>query len=307
MTASTRSSGVHSAIEPPPPRHVELPPGTRLGRYVVGEEIGRGSYAVVYHGTDTALDREVALKTMPRSARDLLLHEARLLCRIGHRHVVRLDDVVSGEGIEALVLELVTGSSLTAVVRRGPLDCGDVAVLGAQLAAGLAALHAADVIHRDIKPANLRLTAGGDLKILDLGIGCRLTSDRLPDTCAQAPAAGTIPYMAPERLQGNCGDTRSDLWSAGAVMFELLTGSRAQDRLSATARERYVRDGLVPEPWRLTSSLLPSPLAAIVARLLEPDPDRRYQSAQELEDALSRGTLALVPPLAHLSMAGAAW
>jgi serine/threonine-protein kinase len=285
MTASTRSAYARSAVEPLPPTHVELPAGALVGRYQVGEEIGRGSYAVVYRAIDRSLNREVALKTMPCAAHDLLLNEARLLCRIQHHHVVTLHDVVSHDGVEALVLELVAGSSLSAVVRRGRLDGDTVVALGAQLAAGLAALHAAGVIHRDIKPANLRLTADDELKILDLGVGCRVTSDGSRDTCTRARAAGTIPYMSPERLKGHGGDARSDLWSAGAVLFELATGRRVADGRSGT---------------------VPYPLADIVARLLAPDPDRRYQSALELLDDLSHVRTAVDPQTIGLSMAAVA-
>jgi serine/threonine protein kinase len=286
MTASTRSAGNPFAKHAPPPPHVELEPGTTLGRYRIGEEMGRGSYAVVYQGRDTCLQRDVALKTMPGCLHPITLDEARLLCRIQHRHVVTIHDCVRDGDVEALVLELVSGASLSALARQGPLPAGDVVEIGAQLAAGLGALHSAGVLHRDIKPANLRLTADGALKILDLGVGCRLTAGA-PMACATAPVAGTIPYMSPERLQGSCGDARSDLWSAGAVLFELATGRRVVDGLSETGQDRFVRDGQFPDPWRLASSL-PYPLAEVVARSLAPDPAGRYQSAQELLDDLLR-------------------
>lgn len=286
MTASTRSAGNPFANHAPPPPHVELEPGTRLGRYRVGEEVGRGSYAVVYQGRDTWLERDVALKAMPESLHRSTLEEARLLCRVQHRHVVTIHDVVRDGLVDALVLELVGGASLGVRVRQGPLPPGEVVEIGAQLAAGLDALHSAGVLHRDIKPANLRLTADGVLKILDLGVGCCLTAGART-ACATAPVAGTIPYMSPERLQGSCGDARSDLWSAGAVLFELATGRRVVDGLSGSAQDRFVRDGHFPDPWRLASTL-PHPLGTVVARSLAPDPRERYQSAQDLLDDLLR-------------------
>jgi serine/threonine protein kinase len=201
--------------------------------------------------------------------------------------VVTFHDIVRQGDIDALVLELVAGRSLSLLARQGPLPAGEVAALGVHLAAGLGALHAAGILHRDIKPANLRMAVDGFLKILDLGVGCRLTPDGSGPSCATAPVIGTIPYMSPERLQGECGDARSDLWSAGAVLFELATGRRVVDGLSRSAQERFVHDGRFPDPRRITSPL-PYPLGEVIARSLAPDPHDRYQSAHELLADLSQ-------------------
>jgi serine/threonine-protein kinase len=303
MTASTCSTGQPIVSSPPPP-HVELEPGTRLGRYRLSEEIGRGSYAVVYQGRDTRLERDVALKAVNLGSETMTAREAQLLARIEHRHVVAIHDIVREGEVEALVLELVNGPSLSVLARRGAMPPEEVIGIGAQLAAGLEALHEAGVVHRDIKPSNLRLTADGVLKILDLGVACCPGCGVLPIACLTG-GVGTVPYMSPERLQGARGDAQSDLWSAGAVLFELATGRRMVDVLSHAARQQFLNGGSFPDSWRLTPAL-PPPLMQIVARALEPDLSARYQSARELGRDLARLTEAAPSIAAASGMAAVA-
>jgi serine/threonine protein kinase len=209
--------------------------------------------------------------------------EGRALARVRHDHVITLFDVVRAEGVDALVLELLTGPTLKVLVGQGRLAVDEVAALGLQLARGLCALHDAGVVHGDIKPSNLALTDGGLLKIFDLGV----SRPSAGVWRSRAPAAGTPSYMPPERMRGDAGDVRSDIWSAGAVLFELATGRRAVDSLSSASRAALVRGGALPGVESLIR-LLPQPLAPVVARAMDPLPRRRYQTAEQLDEALGQ-------------------
>ena len=292
MTASTRTPAHrprrHAAHSER--RYREFAPGGVIGRFRVAREIGRGGTLVVYHGVDTLLGRDVALKAIAvpdsedgsiRPAR----REAQLLSRVTDPNVVRLYDLVDGADADVLVMELVSGLTLESLCRRGNLSTAQVSMIGTQLARGLDALHSAGIVHGDIKPSNLRFTSSGVLKILDLGVAH--TALLGTDTARSGLVAGTVPYMSPEQLHGAWGDVRSDIWSAGAVMFELATGGRAVDALTPGAQERFVRDGEFPDPWVIASRLRP-PLASVIAEAMHPQPTGRIQSAKELFTALAR-------------------
>jgi serine/threonine protein kinase len=296
MTTATRFDSRAAASgyrETPtlPRRYAELPEGTPLGRFRVGPEIGRGSFAVVYRATDPWLGREVALKVLARHGQDdrpAAGREAGLLSRVHSPHVVTVFDLVRDGEWEAVVLELVTGPTVDVICRDGPLPPSDVGRIGEQLAEGLDVLHGAGIVHGDIKPTNLRLSASGVLKILDLGVSRDMAAD------AESPCrvvAGTPAYMAPERLRGACGDARSDIWSAGAVLFELATGRCAVDDLSDSSRSAFIREGIFPDPQRLTRGIA-RPLRDVVAAAMAPEPGRRLQNARELRRALTDGVPA---------------
>ena len=216
----------------------DLAPGSRLGPYEILGPLGSGGMGQVYRARDTRLQREVAIKVLSssllsdESARARFHKEALALAKLKHRNVAHIYDVIDAGGVDALVMELVEGASLSDRLREGPVPEGEVLRLGAQLADGLSAAHAEGVIHCDLKPANLKLTKGGDLKILDFGIAkLRLTpagdaSALETFTSTKKEVAGTLPYMAPEQLRAEHVDGRTDIWAAGVVLCEMATGSR---------------------------------------------------------------------------------
>ena len=286
---------------PKPCKAFELPEGSTVGRFRIGAEIGRGGYATVYRAFDPWLGRHVAvkvtMKSQPVSRRKAAWSEARALASVNHPHVVTLFDMVREQERDVLVMELVDGASLSELSRHSALDANTVAALGVQLADGLEAIHAAGLVHGDIKPANLRLTADGVLKILDLGVAVAAERDAA-DVPASRSLAGTVSYMSPERLQGTGGDARADIWSAGAVLFELATGRRAVATLTSSSLVRFVCQGIFPQRWHLASKMSP-PLADVIERAMAPEPQARFQSARELGEALERaaGDAAAIAPL----------
>ncbi len=209
--------------------------GQKFGRYRIEEEIGAGGMGVVYRAYDEKLERDLAIKVLApgalndETARKRFRNEARVLSRLNHPSIQTIYDFETFNGHDFLISELVSGVSLDARLRSGPLPEKEIVDLGYQLAQGLAAAHAAGVLHRDLKPANLRVTSDRRLKILDFGLA-RLTHDTVLAlsrtlTIADAPTGvgGTVPYMSPEQLLGEEVDQRSDIYSAGIVLFELAT------------------------------------------------------------------------------------
>jgi serine/threonine protein kinase len=273
--------------------------GQRFGRYRIEEEIGAGGMGVVYRAYDEKLERDLALKVLApgalndEAARKRFRNEARILSRLNHPAIQTIHDFDTFDGHDYLVSELVPGLSLDTRLQSGALPEKEIIDLGFQLAQGLEAAHTAGVMHRDLKPANLRETPDGRLKILDFGLATlsreAVLTLNTTQTLATAPTgiAGTLPYMSPEQLLGEPVDSRSDIYSAGVVLFEL-----------ATQRLPF-NDSLVP---KLTNAILhqaPPGLKAlapklsieferIVLKCLEKDPELRFQSAKELATDLRR-------------------
>ena len=273
--------------------------GQRFGRYRIEEEIGAGGMGVVYRAYDEKLERELAIKVLTpgtfddETARKRFRNEARVLSRLNHPSIQTIHDFDNIDGHDYLVSELVPGLSLDTRLRSGALPEKDVIHIGIQLAQGLAAAHAAGVLHRDLKPANLRVTPDGRLKILDFGLATlspqAVSHLSITQTMAEVPTgvAGTLPYMSPEQLLGDECDHRTDIYSAGVVLFELTT------------QQLPFNDSLVP---KLTNAILHQPPPAprsllpklsteferIVLKCLEKDPELRYHSAKELATDLRR-------------------
>jgi eukaryotic-like serine/threonine-protein kinase len=276
-------------------------PGRMLGHFRLIEEIGAGGMGIVYRARDTRLERDVAVKVLnlktlsSDSARKRFRHEALILSRLNHPNIESVYDFHSEQGIDYLVMEYVPGVSLNERLEKGPLPERELLEVGIQLARGLTAAHAQRIIHRDLKPGNLKLTPDNVLKILDFGLAqlCTLPEDEtVSETVAvQSPAAGTPAYLSPEQLDGKEPDTRSDIYSAGAVLYELATRSRPfphKGQLLADA----ILHSLPPAP-RLKNKDISPDMEAVILKCLEKDPKMRYQSANELlEDLkeLARGS-----------------
>lgn len=260
--------------------HVPVAPwnalaGKRLGPYRLDAQIGAGGMGAVYRAWDTRLDRAIAIKVLhATSDAPRLAAEARAAATIDHPAIVAVHDVgVSDDGIAYVAMELVEGEALRSVVERGPVPLERARELAAELADGLAAAHARGVVHRDLKPENL-VVARGRIRILDFGLA-KLVDGRALDETEPRAIHGTAGYMAPEQARGEPTDARADLFSVGAIIYELVTGKRAfpgathAERLTAILRDTPPLDAL-------------GPLAPIIGRCLAKEPGERFHSAADL-------------------------
>jgi serine/threonine-protein kinase len=292
-----------------------LAPGAVFGVYTVRDVIGQGGMGEVYRASDRRLGRDVALKVLPhRFSADPVKHarfdrEARLLASLNHPHIAAIYDVEEHDGVVALVLELVDGPTLSERIADGHISLERVLVIATEIAEALAAAHARGIVHRDLKPSNVKLTATGDVKVLDFGIAKALAPDPqdgvrgsdLPTASitreqGAGEVLGTAPYVSPEHARGLQTDHRSDIWAFGCVLYELLTGVRAFDGNSTTEIIARVleRD---PDFSRLPEDTPPS-LRRLIVRTLRKDPARRLgcigDAIIEIEDA--RAERAAGPP-----------
>ncbi|HLM80031.1 MAG TPA: protein kinase [Terriglobales bacterium] len=273
--------------------------GQRFGRYRIEEEIGAGGMGVVYRAYDQKLERDLAIKVLAsgalndEGARKRFRNEARILSRLNHSAIQTIHDFDNFEGQDYLVSELVPGVSLDTRVRSGVLPEKEVVDLGYQLAKGLEAAHSAGVLHRDLKPANLRVTPEGRLKILDFGLATlsreAILTLSTTQTLAMAPSgvAGTLPYMSPEQLLGEEIDPRSDIYSAGVVLFEIATGRLPFCDFLVPKLTNAILHQIPPTPRTLVPKLSVE-FEHIVLKCLEKDRELRYQSAKELAADLRR-------------------
>ncbi len=269
--------------------------GTLLGPYRITGLLASGGMGDVYRATDVRLDRSVAVKVLTRATegdparRERFLQEARLTAQLDHPNVVRVYDVGLSSGRPYLVTELLEGETLRARLERGPLPVADVTAITADIARGLVAAHGAQLVHRDLKPENVFLTQPGVAKVLDFGIA-KLKQDATGPNTADTMTGvlfGTAGYLAPEQVRGLPVDARTDLFTLGAIVFEMLHGRRAFarehtiDTLHAIVHEPPI------EPAEARSGV-PVQLQAIVSRLLEKAPADRFQSAGDVLEALGR-------------------
>jgi eukaryotic-like serine/threonine-protein kinase len=261
-------------------------------RYELRERLGSGGMAEVYRGEDRVLGREVAAKILhPRFARDpqyvaRFRREARAAAGITHPHVVAVFDTGEDEGTRYIVMQYVRGRTLKDLIgEEAPLPPEGAVEIATAVCDGVAAAHARGLVHRDIKPANIMLTEDGGAKVMDFGIARATTSDTITAT---AVVMGTAAYLSPEQARGEPVDARSDLYSLGCVLYEMLCGSPPFTGEHAVAvAARHVRDA--PEPLAARNPDVPDDLAAVVMRCLEKDPDRRFQSAEALRAAMTGG------------------
>jgi serine/threonine protein kinase len=230
---------------------MSLPAGTRLGPYEIVAAIGAGGMGEVYRARDRQLHRDVAIKVLPdRFAADAdrlarFEREARVLAALNHRHIASIFGIAEGEGLRGLVLELVDGPTLDERIAAGPLTLAETLAIAAQIADALDASHQKGIIHRDLKPANVKITPDGSVKVLDFGLAKTYDtrtsgSDDLTTVSAaltgDAAIIGTTAYMSPEQARGQPVDKRTDIWSFGCVLFEMLTRRRAFQARRAPTR-----------------------------------------------------------------------
>jgi WD40 repeat protein len=277
---------------------VRLTPGTRVGPYEVVALLGAGGMAEVYRARDGRLARDVAIKVMSDvlSADGPLLErferEAKLVGSLSHPNVVALYDVGLHDGKPYFVTELLQGESLRERLARGPIPLALALDWAAQMAQGLAAAHERGIAHRDLKPENVFITRDGHVKVIDFGIAKLVEAVReaaphgLMDATVSPSGAhtgtgmvlGTPGYMSPEQVRGDPVDARTDFFSLGAVLYEMLTTTRAF-RAGPIVESGYAILHTEPEPLPVT---IPVAVAQVVHRCLEKDPERRFHSARDL-------------------------
>ena len=272
-----------------------LEPGARLGPFEILALLGAGGMGQVYRARDTRLDRSVALKILSpdlavdRRNRDRFEREARALSRLTHPHICVLLDIGRATLDDAerqfLVMELVEGETLTSRLTRGPLPVDDAIRHGIQIAEALAAAHTHGIIHRDLKPGNIMLTKSG-VKLLDFGLARLRTPVAGGESVASSQSdvdavAGTLPYMSPEQLRGGEIDARSDIFTFGVVLHEMLSSRRP---FEADSRAGLIAMILERDPPRLSEShpLVPPALEGLVRACLSKEPAERWQHAHDI-------------------------
>ena len=299
----------------------------QVSHYRIEEEIGRGGMGVVYRAVDTRLGRTVAVKMLASEAttdpdrRARFIQEARSASVLNHPHIVTIYDVGEQDGATFIAMELVDGTPLDKTLRGGPLPVPDALKYGVQIVSALGIAHEAGIVHRDIKPANIVITRDGRAKVLDFGLAKLMEPEPTDATMTGVGTRpgiilGTAAYMSPEQAQGHPVDSRSDLFSFGAVLYEMLTGRRpfAGDSeiglITAILRDQ-------PPPLKAARADLPAALQPIVDRCLAKDPAARFAGAPPLKAALeevqgsfsrprdARWRRSLVVPIALLLLAAA--
>ena len=269
------------------------------GRYRIERFLGRGSMGTVYAAHDTAVDEPIALKllALPRTESiERFGREVRLARRVTHRNTARTFDLGEHEGVHFITMELVDGDSLRVLLaQRGRLEAREVMDIGQQLALGLHAAHEVGVIHRDLKPANALIERNGRVVITDFGVACT-TAEETKTTDERPKLAGTPLYMAPEQVVGAPLDTRADLYSLGALLYELLTGKPAFTGMTRTeiAMARLTQ----PPPDPRLEVEVPDALADLVLRCMALEPEKRPTGAQQIAQDLVDIGLGRTPAIA---------
>jgi len=269
--------------------------GETLAHYRLDSLLGKGGMGVVYLAEDTRLQRRVAVKVLSperfdEQSRDRLHAEAIILSSLSHPNVATVFDFGCEDGVDYLVMEFVPGVTMDELLRDAPLPNERVAALGVQLAHGLAAAHASQIVHRDIKPGNLRVTPDGSLKILDFGVATSPATREASDTtgtgaeCVRA-VVGTLKYMAPERLRGAVADARADVFAAGVVLYEMACGRAPFADPHPIRLIESILNGQFSRPRKVNPQLDPS-LDLIILHALNADPAARYRNGMELAAAL---------------------
>jgi serine/threonine protein kinase len=275
-----------------PPRPLE---GSHVGRYHIEEKIGQGGMGVVYRALDEKLGRKVALKLLPADfasdgeRKQRFMREARAAAALSHPNVAAVYEVDEHDGLWFLAMELVDGEPLSAIVARRP-GATEARRFALDVARGLAKVHAAGIVHRDLKPANVRVTRDGTAKLLDFGLARLVVADgEHLSLTGEGAIVGTPAYMSPEQVEGRPTDARSDVFSFGVLLCELVTGALPWQAKSSTALAAAVlRDDATPA---LTRPDLDPTLAAVALRCLEKEPARRYQNGGEIAAALEAGVV----------------
>jgi len=278
-----------------------------ISHYKIVELLGEGGMGTVYRAVDTRLGRPVAIKLLRGEAalngesKKRFVHEARAASALNHPHIITIYDIGQDSGVDFIAMEYVAGQSLARLIGRADLRIGDTLKYAVQIADALATAHAAGIVHRDLKPANIMVSERGSTKVLDFGLaklteairvepmGAHGTTETVespghPQT-EEGTILGTVAYMAPEQAEGRPADSRSDVFSFGAVLYEMITGRRPfvgdtkmSTLLAIVAKEPERPSDVIPG--------LSRDLEKVILRCLRKDPERRWQAAADLKLAL---------------------
>ncbi|PYV94113.1 MAG: hypothetical protein DMG90_00565 [Acidobacteria bacterium] len=282
-----------------------LAPGARLGPYEIQSPLGAGGMGEVYRGRDTRLDRTVAVKILPShlsedtEAKQRFDREARTISSLNHPHICTLFDIGHHDGIDYLVMEYLEGETLADRLRKGSLPIEQALRHGVEICNGLERAHRSGIVHRDLKPGNIILTKLG-AKLMDFGLAkasavgssasasptmTLSTPAQAQPLTAQGTVVGTFQYMSPEQVEGKEADARSDIFSLGAVLYEMITGKRAFEGKSFVSVAAAILEK-EPEPIKTLQPMTPPALERAVKKCTAKDPDQRWQNAGDLGSEL---------------------
>ena len=280
--------------------------GRQIQQYQLLEKLGAGGMGEIYKALDTRLNRTVAIKVLPSAKsgdpdrRRRFLQEAQAASSLNHPSIITIHDVISEGDTEFMVMEYVQGKTLNDLIPKGGLRVPLLIKYALQMADALSTAHAAGIVHRDLKPANAMVTESGLVKILDFGLAKLTDRGPVPDTgddrtrtianvapmTVEGSILGTVSYMSPEQAQGKKVDTRSDIFSFGAVLYEMATGVRAfEGESSLSTLSAILRDEA--KPMSTVAPDVPPQLETVIQRCLRKLPDDRWQSMKDVQTALS--------------------
>jgi len=275
--------------------------GEQIGPFRIERELGRGAVGVVYLAHDTKLDRPVAIKSLPAEvmenpkARSRFRREAKVLASLNHPNIATIyDELEEAEGVGYLILEYIPGQTLAERIGRGPLKLEEALTIGLQIAEAVAAAHEHDVIHRDLKPGNIKITPEGKVKVLDFGLAKAVGGEMLDQQSTVTEPGrviGTPAYMSPEQARGKEIDKRSDIWSFGCVLYEILTGQLPfkGETVSDTLARILERE---PD-WEALPASTPANIRSLLLHCLKKDPHRRLRDIGDAGIEISE-TLSLL-------------
>jgi eukaryotic-like serine/threonine-protein kinase len=277
--------------------------GQTLGHFEILEKLGEGGMGVVYKARDTHLDRLVAIKVLPpdhgadRDRRVRFVQEAKTASALNHPGIVTIHDIAQHDGVDFIAMEFVPGRTLDRIIPRRGLNLNDTIDYGIQIADALAAAHAVGIVHRDLKPSNIIVTEQGRVRVLDFGLAKLVDRSALvaweqgptgthhAPVTAQGVIVGTVAYMSPEQAEGKAVDARTDIFSFGSMLYEMVTGQRAFQGDSPLSTVTAV---LREEPKAVSHIRkdLPRELERVINRCLRKDPERRWQAMSDIKIAL---------------------
>jgi serine/threonine protein kinase len=294
---------------------MSLVAGQSLGPYTIVAPLGSGGMGEVYRAHDNRLNRDVAIKVVPPSvagnpeALARFERESRAIAALSHSNILTIYDVGQSNGYPYSVMELLEGETLGARIAHGPMPVRKAVDIAAQIARGLAAAHDKQIAHRDLKPENVFLTPTGGVKILDFGLArntaepsefTRFDSPTMAPATAPGTVLGTVGYMSPEQVRGEPADHRTDVFSLGCVLYEMLTGQRAYRRETAAETMSAILRDDPPDPGTLNVNVPPAVLRTL-RRCLEKRPQERFESARDLafalESSVDSSSTSAGPPL----------
>ena len=300
--------------------------GQTISHYRVTAKLGAGGMGEVYRATDTKLGREVALKVLPDAfAKDAqrmqrFQREAQVLASLNHPHIAAIHSLEHEGKVQALAMELVEGPTLAERIAQGAIPWEEALPIAKQIAEALEYAHERGIVHRDLKPANIKLTAAGQVKVLDFGLAKALSDDSVVQDISNSPTLsmaatkagfilGTAAYMSPEQAKGKSVDRRTDVWAFGCVLYEMLTGRRAYGGEDVSETLAAIIRG---EPdWSALPARLPASAQRIVRRSLEKDLRQRLQAIGEariaIEDCLLHPAEESSTAEARTARAGLSW